>query len=149
VIPGLPHSPVVPKSGSWSATYTFHQYLVERKSGDGAKTGWGVFGTFTAADKTKNPVSSFLVVGLGGTGLFNKRQRDRFGISYSIAGVSRKLREVIKPVFGVRDEHTGEAFYNYSITPWMYLTADIQIIRPALADSHLKLVPGMRLVIEF
>jgi len=31
----------------------------------------------------------------------------------------------------VRDEYGFEAFYNFAITPWMQLTPDIQVIRPA------------------
>jgi porin len=31
----------------------------------------------------------------------------------------------------LRDEYGFETFYNIAITPWMQLTPDIQVIRPA------------------
>jgi len=31
----------------------------------------------------------------------------------------------------LRDEYGFEAFYNVAITPWLQLTPDIQVIRPA------------------
>jgi porin len=148
VIPGLPHTPIVRKGGSWSATYTFNQYIVEQKALDGSKSGWGIFGTFTAADATTNPVSKFLVFGVGGNGLFRNRQRDQFGVAYAIAGLSKKLKSVIQPVLAVRDERVGEAFYSFSLTPWMSLTGDIQIIQPVLRTSGIKVIPGARLVLD-
>jgi porin len=35
----------------------------------------------------------------------------------------------------LRDEQGFEAYYNFAITPWMKLTPDIQIIRPAQKDK--------------
>jgi len=39
IIPGPPLNPVQPKRGSWSASYTFRQYLVERGHRDGWRPG--------------------------------------------------------------------------------------------------------------
>src|SRR6185503_18668962 len=39
IIPGPAQRPVTPERGSWSMSYTFRQYIVERAS----KDGWGFF----------------------------------------------------------------------------------------------------------
>src|SRR5262249_25697797 len=44
ITPGQPKTPVVPRGGSWSLTYSFNQFLRERNSSESGKTGWGVFG---------------------------------------------------------------------------------------------------------
>lgn len=149
IVPGSPTAPIVPKSGSWSLTYAFNQYIRENSSHDGKKTGWGLFGTFTIAEKTTNPVSQFLTFGIGGSGLFKSRRKDQFGAAYGFTGVSPKLKSAINPLLQVRDEHNFETFYNFAITPWLWLMADLQIIRPVLQSSELAIVPGTRLVIHF
>jgi porin len=35
ILPGPPVHPLVPQAGSWSANYTFRQYMVERARNDG------------------------------------------------------------------------------------------------------------------
>lgn len=111
-------------------TYTFNQYIRERVQ-DGEKTGWGVFGVFTAAQGATNPVGRFMTFGVGGNGLFRSRKRDHFGAAYALTGVSRKLKAVIDPLLKISDEQTFETFYNFALTPWMGLTFDLQIVRPA------------------
>src|SRR5207237_644592 len=68
----LPFPPIIPvqrKGGSWSLTYTFDQYIVERSP----KNGWGLFGQASVADERTSPVSTFINFGLGGNGLFKSR----------------------------------------------------------------------------
>jgi porin len=148
IVPGAPRAPVVPKGGSWSLTYTFNQYIRESLAQDGQKTGWGVFGVLTIADKTVNPVGGFMTFGIGGSGLLKKRRKDRFGVAYSWANVSRKLRNALAPLVQIKDEHNFEAFYNFSITPWLSLTGDVQIVRPVLKSADRAVVPGVRLVVH-
>ncbi len=148
VIPGSPQVPVTPKSGSWSATYTFHQYIRETRVA-GKVSGWGVFGLVSVADAATNPVSRSINVGLGGSAPFKNRLRDQFGIVYSFTGVSRKLRSILDSVFPTRNEESMEAFYNFSITPWLSLTADLQIVRPVTRSAQTSVIPGARLVVHF
>ena len=35
----------------------------------------------------------------------------------------------------LRDEQGFEAYYNFAVTPWMRLTPNIQIVRPAQKDA--------------
>lgn len=40
-------------------------------------------------------------------------------------------------------------FYNLHITPWLRLTADLQILRPIRPEATTAIVPGGRLGIIF
>ena len=63
--------------------------------------------------------------------------------------MSKKLKTVIDPLIKVGDEHTFEAFYNFELTRWLSLTGDVQIIRPAVRSESFKIVPGVRMVVNF
>ena len=41
-----------------------------------------------------------------------------------------------------------ELFYNFALTPWFTLGADLQMIKPGLASST-AVFPGLRAVIRF
>jgi carbohydrate-selective porin OprB len=41
----------------------------------------------------------------------------------------------------LRDEQGVEAYYSFAVTPWMKLTPDIQVIRPAQKQA-ISLGPG-------
>ena len=63
-------------------------------------------------------------------------------------GVSFKYREQARP-FNLNSENVLEAFYGFAITPFVVLSADLQVIRPMLQGSGTAVLPGVRLVIEF
>ena len=48
----------------------------------------------------------------------------------------------------IRDEAGLEAFYDYQLTPWCHVGADLQVIRPGLGEST-AVIPGLRAVIRF
>ena len=113
---------------SWSFYYNFDQYLYEPKKGQGV----GIFGRFGASDGNPNPFHYFYSLGIGGKGVIPGRPLDEFGIgSYYIDVSNPKFTGILKDREILRDEYGVEAYYNYSITPWMKLTPDIQVIRPA------------------
>ena len=149
IIPGPALNPVQPKRGSWSASYTFRQYLVER----GHKDGWGLFTQLSIADKDTSPITRFFNVGLGGNGLIKSRNLDEFGVSYAYTNLSSVLRDNINLItFGRRSlqpEHQFEGFYNLHLTPWLRLTGDLQIIRGVRPLVDTSVVPGARLEMIF
>jgi len=149
IIPGPPLNPVQPKRGSWSASYTFRQYIVER----GHRDGWGLFTQLSFADKDTSPITRFFNVGLGGNGLIAKRRQDEFGIEYAYTDLSKVLKDNINLItFGRRNlqpEHQVEMFYNLHITPWLRLTGDLQIIRGVRPLVDRAIVPGARLEMIF
>jgi porin len=148
IIPGPPINPVQPQAGSWSLSYTFRQYLVERAKGDG----WGLFTQLSSADKDTSPITAFFDVGLGGNGIVPSRPRDEFGVSYAYTDLSEVLKDNLALLpFGGRllVEHQLEVFYNLHLTPWFQLTGDLQIIRPNRPAADTAIVPGARLRIVF
>jgi porin len=147
IIPGPPVFPVEPQRGSWSASYTFRQYIVERSR----KDGWGLFSQIAFANKSTSPISRFVNVGIGGNGLFSRRPEDEFGFAYAHTDLSDVLKDNIDPlnVRRLRAEHQVEMFYNFRITPWLRLTADLQILRPTRLIADTAIVPGARLEVIF
>lgn len=149
IIPGPPRNPVEPKRGSYSISYAFRQYLVER----GHHDGWGLFAQLSVADKDTSPINRFVNVGLGGNGLISSRRQDEFGVSYAYTNLSSVLRENIDLIsFGRRTlqpEHQVEMFYNFHVTPWFRLTGDLQIIRGVRPTVERSIVPGARMVVIF
>ena len=128
------------EDGSWAVYYNFDQYLYEPKKGQGI----GIFGRFGATDGEANPVHYFYSLGLGGKGVMNSRPNDAFGVGFYYMDMSNpKLTGIFKDRELFRDEYGVEAYYNFAITPWMKLTPDIQIIRPAQKDkvSVVRTVP--------
>jgi porin len=116
------------EDNSWSFYYNFDQYLYEPGKGQGI----GIFGRFGASDGDANPVHYFYSLGVGGKGVIPGRKLDEFGIGYYYMDISNP--KFTGPLAGrdfLRDEYGLEAYYNIAITPWMKLTPDIQVIRPA------------------
>jgi porin len=87
-------------------------------------------------------------VGLGGTGLIPGRSRDHWGFGYYYAAPSNDLKDSLASVLKIRDEQGVEIFYNFAVTPWFTLGADLQIIRPSLANDQAVFL-GLRNVIRF
>ena len=147
IIPGPPVNPVEPQRGSWSASYTIRQYIIER----GRKDGWGVFGQVAFANKSTSPISRFVSIGIGGNGLIGSRSKDEFGIGYAYTDLSEVLKDNLAPLDlrRLRAEHQVEMFYNFHLTPWLRLTADLQILRPSRPFVNTAIVPGGRLEVVF
>jgi porin len=122
------------QKASWAIYYNFDQYLYEIKKG--SDQGIGIFGRFGVSDGNPNPMHFFYSFGVGGKGIIPGRPLDRFGIGYYYIDVNNPkftgnlgiTREFL------RDEYGFEMFYNIAITPWLQLTPDIQVLRPAQKD---------------
>ena len=148
------------KSGTWAFYYNFDQYLYEKKKGSGQ--GIGIFGRFGASDGNPNPVHYFYSVGVGGRGVIPGRPLDQFGIGYYYIDVRNPTFTIIQERSFLRDEQGFEAYYNFALTPWMKLTPDIQVVKPAQKqfldsngnpiarkDVNTATVLGMRLQLIF
>ena len=147
ILPGPPVHPLAPQGGSWSANYTFRQYIVERARNDG----WGFFTQVSLANKSTSPIATFLDAGFGGNGLFKSRLADEFGVAYAYTDLSKVLKDDLQ-LIGFRQqrvEHQFETFYNFHITPWLRLTADLQVLRPTRPTAPTAIVPGVRFEVIF
>jgi porin len=135
--PGLtvPTVPANRESSSWSVSYAFDQY-VWQPAGD-SKHGIGVFFSAGASDGNPNPIKYSFLAGLGGKGVVPSRPNDTFGLGVARTQFSSAfvpfLREHLD--LGLDHEDAFEAFYNLAITGWLSVTADLQIIDPALKKT--------------
>jgi porin len=120
------------EDNSWSLYYNFDQYLYEPIKGQGV----GIFGRFGASDGDANPIHYFYSIGVGGKGVIPKRKLDEFGAGFYYVEISNPtftgLLENTRSF--LRDEYGVEVYYNIALTPWMKLTPDLQVIRPAQQD---------------
>jgi porin len=160
--PGLlvPVRPVNQKSDTWTVIYSFDQYLWQ-PAGD-PKRGIGVFFTFGASDGNPNPVKYTYSMGVGGNGVVPGRPNDNFGLGWARTKLSSEfvpfLREQI-PSLGLDREDAIEMYYSAALTRWLNVTADLQIINPALkktlgSDGGLRdvdtaVVAGLRIYARF
>jgi porin len=141
-----PFPPVDIKNDRYYFAYTFDQYLYQSK--ENPREGIGLFGQFGISDGNPNRLYWSAHVGLGGTGLIPGRSRDNWGVGYYYAAPSTDLKDSLARIFKIRDEKGGEIFYNFTVTPWLTVGADLQVIKPSLADDT-AVFSGLRTVIKF
>ena len=111
--------------------------------------GLGIFYRASYVPEDRSAYSLYLSGGLGGRGVIPGRPYDRFGVgSYWLKQSDDfKNQPGIPLVLG--DEVGVEAFYNFAITPWMQLTADVQWISQGIKSSQDAWVLGTRLNMRF
>src|SRR5262245_5320464 len=118
------------KKGSWNIYYNFDQYLYEPKKG--ADQGIGIFMRLGTSDGNPNFMKFFSSFGVGGKGMFESRPNDKFGIgTYFINVNNPTLHGPLQSRKFLRNESGFEAFYNVAITPWLFLTPDLQFFSGA------------------
>ncbi len=103
----------------------------------------------SVADGNPNPIDASVVGGIGGKALFVGRPQDSFGLGYFYYAFSNELRNALEPTTDLDDEQGVEMFYSYEVTPWFYITADIQYIDPASGSDDNVLIAGLRTNIRF
>ncbi|MEQ1739874.1 MAG: carbohydrate porin [Methyloglobulus sp.] len=144
----LPEAPPPGNKGDrWYLSYAFEQSLW-RDAVDPQKA-WGLFGQVAVSDGNPNPVEWSVMGGIGGTSPIPGRERDKFGLGLFYVGYSSQLKDSLRLLLPARDESGLEVFYNYSVTPWLRLTADAQFIRPPRSDRDTAIMTGIRAQILF
>jgi porin len=145
------------KSGAFTFLYSFTQYLWVKPESKRESTGVlpntpllqgiGIFGDFGWGDPEVNVANQFYAIGLCGRGLVPTRENDTFGVGFFYTHLSSALVPLIKE--NIRDPYGVEAYYNVELTPWMHLTADLQILSPADTSTDTAIVGGLRLKLDF
>jgi porin len=150
-----PHDTLIPqfplgftgiKNSRYYFAYLFDQYLYQSK--ENPKEGVGLFGQFGISDGNPNRLYWLAFGGVGGVGLIPGRSRDNWGAGFYYAAPSTDLKKSLESTTTIRNEYGFEVFYNFALTPWLVLGADLQIIRPSLANET-AVFPGLRAVIRF
>jgi porin len=79
--------------------------------------------------------------------LFPGRSKNRWAVGYFYDGFSQSLKDALADIQTIRDESGLEAFYDFQVTPWCHVGADLQVIKPGLGESTAE-IPGPGAVIR-
>lgn len=140
----LSYGQTITKKGYWFASYALQQYLFQ--SENDPSVGWGLFTNVSISDGNPNPVKWSLLAGIAGNNLLKGMERDKWGIGYYHYGLSQLLVNGLQLANIQRRSEGGvECFYNFAITPWVQLSADLQIIDPWKVEKTREVVGAIRL----
>jgi len=136
------------KKGYRFASYAFQQNLFQ--SDANPAVGWGLFTLATLSDGNPNPVKWSVLAGLAGNNLLAGRENDRWGVGFFHYGLSRPLLSGLAARRIYRRSEGGvEAFYNWAITPWLRLSADVQLVDPWNQGKARAVYTALRLQTKF
>ncbi len=136
------------RSGAWNINIQFTHNLQE--SSERSDAAWGFYLKAAIADGNPNYVQRSLIVGIGGRALFFGRPQDSFGIGAYYYDLSDVLQDELHPTLtDFQDEAAIEVYYNWALSSWLRLGANIQYINPARGDYENALVPSLRAQIRF
>jgi len=125
--------------------YSFDQYLFQSPANP--QEGVGLFGQIGISDGNPNPLRWSALAGISGKGLIPGRSRDNWGVGYYYDGFSKFYEGSIESIEPIRDEQGLEIFYKFSLTPWLGLGTDLQIIRGATGKEN-AVFAGLSMVIN-
>jgi porin len=96
-----------------------------------------VFFSVGASDGNPNPIKYAFLVGLGGKGAGPARPDDSFGLGFARTQFGSAFLPLLRESLdlGLEHEDSFETYYNLALTKWLSVTADLQIIDPALKKS--------------
>jgi porin len=133
----LPGTAKGEKSDTWNIYFNLSQYL--QMYDHAPESGWGFFARLGFSDGNPNPVDWFGSIGLGGNTPW--RAQDTFGIGLYHASLSSDALNQNERI----DDETGfELFYNFGVTPWLHVTADLQVVDSGLPDAETPVMLGLR-----
>jgi porin len=125
--------------------YSFYQNLCQWSD----DRGWGMWGRANLSDNELTAIAWSVSGGVGGHSPFVERENDRWGLGlfyYSFADYLQDPDAVTTPL---EDEYGMELFYNAALTPWMRLTADLQVIEPGVPSRDPVVLLGLRATVRF
>ncbi|MCI0388397.1 MAG: carbohydrate porin [Acidobacteria bacterium] len=135
------------KQGPFNISYQYEQYFYQNPNNP--REGWGFFGKVAIADGNPNIIQSSFLAGIAGTGLIRGRSLDRFGVGFFNYRLSDALRDAVRPIVRIKNEKGGEVFYNFAVTPWFRVTADMQILPPTIEKRDTTVFFALRGKVSF
>lgn len=109
--------------------------------------GTGFYGRIGATGGDPNPIQASMAMGISGEGMLRSRPWDGFGIGVYWYRWTDGLADAL--LTSLRSELGLEMYYNLALTPWLSLSPNLQLIRPATAGEPLLTVLGVRSVMRF
>lgn len=136
------------KNGYYFASYLMTQNIYQ-STVDPEKR-WGLFALYTISDGNPTPIKWSMFSGLAGNNLVLSREEDRWGIGFYHYGVSQQLLTSLQQINDPRRSESGvEAFYNIALNKFSYLSADLQIILPWVANRPIETISAIRMQSRF
>jgi len=116
--------------GNWGMYATASQMVYREPGGVGGQEGLTLFGSVTYFPPDRNYVPWFFMGGAFYQGLIPGRERDQCGVAFSCAFFSDDLRQMEQSAGnpGPTNEMALEFTYSFSITPWAYVSPDLQVL---------------------
>jgi len=146
--PPLAAGAITTKKGYWFTSYAVQQNLVQ--NAEKPSVGWGLFGLGTLSDGNPNPVKWSMLAGLAGNNLIDGREDDRWGAGFFHYGLTQPLLSALEALDVRRRGEGGvETFYNFAITRWLRLSADLQLIDPWNPARNRETYMALRLQTKF
>jgi porin len=81
-------------------------------------------------------------------GFMDSRPNDRMGVGVFWNGLSDNFKELTAPIIELQDFWGVELYYNFEVTKWAHLSADLQLVETEVEDNGFAVIPGVRLVID-
>jgi porin len=120
-------------------------------------------GMYTYTDGEANPIQWSATAALEMTGPLRRRDKDVFGIGYFHTELSSGFKRLVGPLLSaaatikngtltriaIEDTDGFEAYYKAQVTPWLAVTADLQMITETLSSEDTKVVAGVRGNVKF
>lgn len=132
----------VPQGGAYTLLYIMEQTLWVDCCNPDRKVAllsqWGF------ADENTSPIQWSANIAVQAQGLNSCRPQDTLGVGYFYTGLSNDFRNLLSPVLDLHDVNGVELYYNAAISKCFQLTADLQVIEPALAGNETAVVCGVR-----
>jgi len=134
--------------GYWYTSYSFYQYFDEFAGASGK--GWGIFGEAAISDGNPNPLRGHWYVGLGGNSFVTGRSDDLWGVAVGQYIFSDAFKSAASTAgLNIRTESVFEIYYNAAVTPWARLSANLQVVNPALVGTDSATFLGVRGQLKF
>jgi porin len=155
----VPAQPPNRSGSSWAISYAFDQYFWQPDGNP--HHGIGVFFAFGASDGNPNPIHYSYLGGIGGKGVVPGRPDDTFGLALARTQYSGAFLPFLRQQLnlGLQKEDALEVYYNISVTQWLNVTANLQVVNPGakktlnttgqLANVDTAFIAGARVLVRF
>jgi len=77
------------------------------------------------------------------------RPQDSFGLGGFYYNLSDEIEDSLDPLAEFGDEAAFEAYYSWSVVPWLCVSGDIQYVHPARRGGDAGLIAAVRASIRF
>jgi len=135
-------------TGTWAVTGFLSQTLWMDPAN--AKRNVEMFAQLGIADDNPNPINWNGSVTLVANGVIPGRERDAFGVGYFYTGVSDTFKQLLNTIkLPLQDLQGVEVYYKFGLTPWLAVTADLQVVQPSLTTLDTDVIAGVRTKVTF